>query len=244
MDRRVWARRNAASSAAVVCLLSWTASIGTAAAQPPPNTLSDEERTAGFKLLFDGRTLSGWRGYNRPDRPLGWSVEDGALVRSGPGGDIITEAEFGDFELVLDWKVAPGGNSGVFYRAEEGYEQIWHAAAEMQILDDAAHPDGRNPLTRAGALYGLYPASAEIVAPGGEWNRSRIVAAGRRIEHWLNGVKIVEYEIGSEDWRRRVAASKFAAWPAFGRAARGHIGLQDHGDTVWYRNVKIRALER
>lgn len=227
---------------AAVYLFGWSACLAPAGAQPDSNTLTDEEREAGWSLLFDGRSLAGWRGYNRPDPPAGWTVDDGALARLEPGGDLITASEYGDFELSLDWRVRAGGNSGVFYRAEEGYEQIHQSAPEMQLLDDAGHADGRNPLTSAGAVYGLYPAPSGVVKPAGEWNRARIVAAGDRVEHWLNGVEIASYEIGGADWERRVAASKFAAWPGFGRAARGHIGLQDHGDPVWFRNVKIRAI--
>lgn len=225
----------------VVSIVGWTASL--AGAQPAdPNTLTEDERRAGWNLLFDGRSLAGWRGYNRSDVPDGWAVQDGTLARIGPGGDLITEAQYTDFELALDWKVAEGGNSGVFFRAEEGHEWIYQSAPEMQLLDDAGHADGRSPLTSAGANYGLHPAPRGVVRPAGEWNEARIVADGARVEHWLNGVKIVEYELGSPDWAARVAASKFAEWPAYGQARRGHIGLQDHGDPVWFRNVKIRSI--
>jgi len=215
---------------------------GLAAQAGEPNTLTDAERRAGWTLLFDGRSLAGWRGYNRPDAPEGWAVSDGALARVGPGGDLITESQYADFELALEWKVDAGGNSGVFYRAEEGHEWIYQSAPEMQVLDDAGHRDGRDPLTSAGASYGLYPAPRGVVRPAGEWNDTRIVAVGHRVEHWLNGIKVVEYELGSRDWEERVAASKFAEWPAYGRARRGHIGLQDHGDPVWFRSIKIRSI--
>lgn len=221
-------------------LVGWTA--GLAAHGAEPNALTDAERRAGWILLFDGRTLDGWRGYNRAELPEGWAVRDGALARVGPGGDIITESQYGDFELALEWKVGPGGNSGIFYRAEEGHEWIYQSAPEMQVLDDAGHPDGRDPLTSAGASYGLYPAPRGVVRAAGEWNEARIVAVGHRVEHWLNGVKIVEYELGSREWEERVAASKFAEWPAYGRARRGHIGLQEHGDPVWFRSIKIRPI--
>lgn len=225
-----------------VSLIAVALGCATAQAQPGPNALTEEERSAGWSLLFDGRSLAGWRGYNRPDAGSGWAVDDGALARVGPGGDLITVEQYADFELVLDWKVGPGGNSGVFYRAEEGHEWIYESAPEMQVLDDAGHADGRDPLTSAGANYGLHPAPRGVVRAAGEWNEARIVVRGDDVEHWLNGVKVVEYVLGSEDWNARVGASKFAAWPAYGRVGRGHIGLQDHGDPVWFRNVKIRAI--
>lgn len=164
------------------------------------------------------------------------------LVRTGSGGDIITDRQFSDFELSLEWRVEEGGNSGVFYRAAEGEEWIYHSAPEMQVLDDAGHVDGGDPLTSAGANYGLHPAARGVVRPAGEWNQARVVVEGNHVEHWLNEVRVVEYELGSEDWEARVADSKFVEWPAYGRAPRGHIGLQDHGDPVWYRNVKIREI--
>lgn len=226
----------------VISIMAVAMGCAAAEAQPvPPNTLTEDERRGGWSLLFDGRSLAGWRGYNQPDLAGGWAVEDGALARVGPGGDIVTVEQFDDFELVLEWRVARGGNSGLFYRAEEGHPWIYHSAPEMQLLDDAEHPDGRDPLTSAGANYALHPAPRGIVRPAGEWNEARVVAVGDRIEHWLNGVKVVDYTLGSDDWHARVASSKFADWPAYGTARRGHIGLQDHGDPVWFRNVKIRA---
>lgn len=229
------------AAAILVSAVGWAA-VFASAEGAEPNRLTDDERRAGWVLLFDGHSLAGWRGYNRADLPDGWGVANGTLARLGPGGDIITESQFGDFELSLEWKVDVGGNSGVFYRAEEGQEWIYHSAPEMQILDDANHRDGLDPLTSAGANYGLHPAPRGVVRPAGEWNEARIVADGDRVEHWLNGVKVVEYVLGSQDWEERVAASKFAAWPAYGRARRGHIGLQDHGDPVWFRNVKVRSI--
>ncbi|HET9276205.1 MAG TPA: DUF1080 domain-containing protein, partial [Gemmatimonadales bacterium] len=162
-----------------------------------PNTLTPAERAAGWKLLFDGRTTAGWRGYRSDRMPPGWQVIDGALTRVEAAGDIITEQRFRDFELALEWKVDPGGNSGIFYRAIEGEGPIYRSAPEMQVLDDAAHADGRSRLTAAGANYGLYPAPPGVVKPAGEWNRVRILVRGNHVEHWLNDVRIVEYELGS-----------------------------------------------
>jgi hypothetical protein len=206
------------------------------------NRLSASEVAEGWRLLFDGATTRGWRGYRRPDMPAGWQVEDGALTRVAGAGDIITEETFGDFELALEWKVAPGGNSGIFFRVTEEGEHSYHTGPEMQVLDDAAHSDGRSRLTSAGAAYGLYPAPEGVVKPAGEWNTARLVVAGRHVEHWLNGVKLLEYELQSPEWQRKVAASKFIEWPGYGRAPRGHIALQDHGDRVAFRNIKIREL--
>ncbi len=210
--------------------------------QPAHNTLTPAERTAGWRLLFDGRTTRGWRAYDSDSMPAGWQVVDGTLTRAGRAGDIITRETFRDFELVADWMVPPRGNSGIFYRAAPGSEAIYHSAPEYQVLDDAGHRDGVTLLTSAGSVYGLYPALPGVVRRAGEWNTARIVVNGSRVEHWLNGKKLAEYELGGEDWKAKVAASKFAAWPEYGKAAEGHIGLQDHGDRVAFRNIKIRVL--
>jgi 3-keto-disaccharide hydrolase len=219
------------------------------ATQPPPapaamrhNILSSTEKREGWQLLFDGSSLDGWRRYDGEPMTDGWAAEDGTLTHTSGGRDIITEASYTDFELVIEWMVEPGGNSGVFYRAALGEEHVYHSAPEMQVLDDAGHRDGRSPLTSAGSNYGLYPAPRGIVRGAGEWNSSRIVVRGNAVEHWLNDRQIVEYEFGSAGWSELVANSKFNEWPAYGQAKTGHIGLQDHGNRVWYRNIKIREL--
>jgi len=208
----------------------------------PPNTLTDAERSAGWRLLFDGQSTAGWRDYGKQTLSDGWTVKDSALTRVGAGGDIVTNDEFGNFELSIDWKIEPGGNSGIFYRASEEKDEIYWNAVEMQVLDDAKHPDGQNPLQSAGAAYDLYPAPRGHVRPGGEWNSARLVVNGNHVEHWLNGFKMVEYEIGSRDWDAKVAESKFKPHPQFGKNRQGHIGLQDHGNIVAFRNIKIRIL--
>jgi len=213
-----------------------------ARAQGPPNALTPAEQAAGWRLLFDGTTTAGWRGFKMDSMPAAWQVVDGALTRVAAGGDIVTRERFRDFELSLEWKVAAGGNSGIFYRASEDEDAIYWTAPEMQVLDDARHPDGRSRLTAAGSDYGLYPAPAGVVKPAGAWNRVRLVVLGHHVEHWLNGVKVVAYELGSPDWEAKVKASKFAPHPRYGRNAEGYIGLQDHGDRVAYRNIKIRVL--
>lgn len=213
-----------------------------AAQEAAMNTLTQAEQAAGWQLLFDGQTLNGWRAYREGEPVRGWTVEDGALIRTGPGGDTVTDRMFRNFELSLEWKVAEGGNSGIFYRAAPGSRWIYHSAPEMQVLDDERHLDGKSRLTSAGANYGLYPAPRGVVRPAGQWNRVRLVVDGNHVEHWLNGTRVVDYELGSPDWQARVAKSKFAAWPEYGKAAEGFIGLQDHGDRVAYRNIKIRIL--
>jgi len=207
-----------------------------------PNTLTDSERAAGWKLLFDGKTGAGWRGYRQHTLPAGWQVKDGALTRVAEAGDIITDEQFKNFELALEWKISPGGNSGIFYRASEDSDAIYWNAPEMQVLDDARHPDGQSRMTAAGAAYDLYPSPAGIVKPANEWNAVRLVVNGNHVEQWLNGVKVVEYEFGSPDFQAKVKESKFAPHPNFGRNSEGHIGLQDHGDVVAFRNIKIRVL--
>src|SRR5437867_227039 len=231
------AARSTRSPAAVE---SATAPSGSAAMRL--NTLTLEERAAGWRLLFVGHSTAGWRGWQMDSMPSGWGVRDGALTRVRPAADIITREKFKNFELSLEWNVAPGGNSGIFYRASEDETAIYWTAPEMQVLDDAAHPDGQSRLTAAGADYGLYPAPAGIVKPAGQWNQARIIVNGNHVEHWLNGVRIVEYELGSPDWEARVKASKFADHPRYGRNTEGYIGLQEHEFRVAYRNIKIRVL--
>ena len=211
--------------------------------EPPPNTLTPREQAAGWRLLFDGKTTAGWRGFRKDSIPTSWRVEDRSLTLVGQGGDIVTRDQFADFELALEWKIAPGGNSGIFYRASEDDDAIYWTAPEMQVLDDARHEDGKSRLTAAGSCYALYPSPAGIVKPADQWNRVRLLVSGNHVEHWLNGVKVVEYELGSADWEARVKASKFAPHPHFGRNQTGYVGLQDHGDRVAYRSIKIRVLK-
>jgi len=207
-----------------------------------PNTLTAAERAAGWRLLFDGRTTAGWRGFRQDTMPVGWQVVDGTLTRVAAGGDIVTADQFASFELTLDWKVAPGGNSGIFLHVTEGAGAVYETGPEMQVLDDAGHADGRSRFTAAGSNFALHPAPPGVVRPADQWNRVRIVVDGAHVEHWLNGVKVVEYELWSPDWEARVKASKFAQWPGYGRARSGHIALQDHGDRVAYRDIKIKLL--
>ena len=207
-----------------------------------PNTLTAEERRAGWQLLFDGKTTQGWRGYMQDSIPSGWQVVDGALTRVGRARDIVTRQKYRNFELTLEWMIKANGNSGIFYRGIEGPEAIYYSAPEMQVLDDGGHADGKSELTAAGSVYGLYPAKPGVVKPVGEWNAVRIVVNRNHVEHWLNGTQIATYELGSSDWSQRVDASKFKQWPEYGKASEGYIGLQDHGDWVAYRNIKIKVI--
>jgi cytochrome c len=207
------------------------------------NLLTEDETQAGWRLLFDGATANGWHEYGKSGAPIGWKVVDGALTRTNDGGaDLVTDEEFESFELSLEWKIGAGGNSGVLFHVADGYDYVWRTGPEMQILDDARHRDGRNPLTSAGANYALHAPERDDTFPVGMWNRARILVDGAHVEHWLNGVKQCEYELWSADWRARVAASKFATMPDYGKFARGRIALQDHGDAVAFRDVKLRPI--
>ena len=204
--------------------------------------LTEAERTAGWTLLFDGRSLRGWQGFKSATPGPGWTANDGVLHRAAAGGDILTVEEFGDFELSLEWKIEKGGNSGIFFHVVKDGDEAWWSGPEVQILDNAVHKDGQNPLTSAGANYAVHPPAKDVTRPIGEWNQVRLLVRGPHVEHWLNGVKIVDYELWSPDWEARVKASKFDKIPLYGKAKRGHIALQDHGDPVWFRNVKVRRL--
>lgn len=222
------------------------------------NQLTRSEKAEGWTLLFDGESTNGWRGVNCQDVPECWQVLDSSLIVNPPGtntedcGDIMTTETYGDFELVWDWKMhEPGANSGVkYYVVEDLSSGSGGIGLEYQLLDDQNHEwmqDGRmqpNDYHTLAALYELYPPSPEkIMNPVEEWNRSRIVSQNKNVEHWLNGTLVLEFERGSEDFRARVAKSKFAEIESFGEAKRGHILLQHHGSTVEFRNIKIRVLD-
>lgn len=201
--------------------------------------------TAWVSLVDAG--ASQWRGFKRQNLPAAWKVVGDTLAftpvaDTSQRGDIVTREQYGDFELAYEWKVSPGGNSGVYYRADEDHAFGWETGPEMQVLDNKRHVDGKNPLTSAGAAYALYAPSEDVTRPAGEWNEARIVARGPHVEHWLNGRKVVEYEQGSPDWQQRMKASKFNTMPDYGKRMSGHIVLQDHGDPVWFRNIRIRRL--
>lgn len=200
----------------------------------------------GWIALFDGATTAHWRGYRRDAMPSNWTIEDGTLALVPrpwcSGGDIVTREPFGSFELELEWRISEGGNSGVFYRVLETDEHgaVWHSGLEMQVLDNARHRDGRSATHRAGDLYDLVASRTDATRPVGEWNALRIVVDGDRIEHWLNGTQVVAARLDTPEWDALVQGSKYRKRPGFGKAQRGHVALQDHGDRVWYRNIRIR----
>jgi hypothetical protein len=220
------------------------------------NKLSENEKDSGWRLLFDGKSFDGWRGFHSDKVPAGWAIEDGCIKKvpaqgelGQAGGDLITADQFDNFELSLEWKLAKGSNSGVKYLVSESFPPTGKSGVsfEYQVLDDDNHPDAKAGIAgnrTAGSLYDLIPASkAKKLNPIGEFNQTRIVVKGNHIEHWLNGVKVVEFERGGEELKRHIAESKFKNTKGFGETATGHILLQDHGDAVWYRNIKVRALK-
>lgn len=199
----------------------------------------------GFEKLFDGKTTEGWRGYFKEEIGKGWKVVDGALMFDGSGGgDIATKKEYGNFILKFEWKVEEGSNSGLMYRVSLGDQAPYFSGPEYQVLDDDKHADGKNPLTSAGSLYGLYSPEGKELAKVGEWNTGKIVLDGPKVEHWVNGKKVVSADLSSEEWSKKVAGSKFAKWKKFGKNSSGHIVLQDHGDKVWFRNIEIKVLKQ
>lgn len=196
-----------------------------------------------WNALFDGTSIDKWRGYKSDAVPAGWRIADGTLAKDAQVGDIMTKDQFGDFELELDWKIGEAANSGIFYRATQEYDRVYWSAPEYQLLDDVKGADNKSRLTSTGSAYALYPSPAGHLKPVGQWNTTRIVAKGAHVEHWLNGVKLLEYELWSPDWEAKVKASKFVDWPNFGRAKRGHIAIQgDHAGALAFRSIRAREL--
>lgn len=214
------------------------------------NALSEAEIAAGWTLLFDGTTTEQWRGYKQAAFPeKGWEATNGKLIITRGGGDLITKRQYGNFELVVDYKIhKEGGNSGIFYFVVEPKADmaIWNNAPEFQLIDNEYHTRDQDSSVYwkhlAGDNYDLHASVADYSKPVGEWNTAKIVHKDGYVEHWLNGQKTVAYEVGSEDWKKRVAASKFSQYPDYGLAKKGHIGLQDHGNTFSFKNLKIREL--
>ncbi|ELR73417.1 Putative secreted glycosyl hydrolase [Fulvivirga imtechensis AK7] len=222
------------------------------------NTLSEKEKEDGWMLLFDGESSKGWRGYGKDNFPSDWQVVDGTLYMAASGrgeagskngGDIIYDKKFKNFDLKLEWKVSEGGNSGIFYLGQEtdDYDFIWKTAPEMQILDNERHPDaklGKDGNRQAGSLYDIYPANPQNAKPAGGWNQVEIIVYNGTVVHKQNGETVVEYHLWTPKWNEDVAASKFPGlnenWAEV--AQEGYIGLQDHGDDVWFRNIKIKEL--
>lgn len=210
----------------LVCTCCFTF-VTTAALAAQPNTLAPDEQAAGFELLFDGRDLAGWKHAGN------WKVVDGAITREGKGGSLVYETKKvpDDFELRFEWKVAEGSNSGVYYRPTQ---------YEYQILDNARHADGKNPRTSAASLYFAMAPSEDATRPVGEWNEGRIVAKGTVIEHWLNGKPVVSFDYADPKWAKEVETLKLRGGDVAARGA--HLSLQDHGDPVWYRSIRLRTI--
>ncbi|CAN5410867.1 DUF1080 domain-containing protein [soil metagenome] len=206
------------------------------------NSLSQQEIDQGWILLFDGETIDGWRGYNRADFPDGWEVEDGTLYCTCTGGDILYDQKFLNFHLKIDWKISEGGNSGVFILGQEIEDRpIWHTAPEVQILDNEAHPDV-NADQFAPALYDLIPPSVQNTRSAGEWNTIEVLLNEGELTVRQNGADAVRTQIGNAEWEEMVDESKFPV-EIFGQLEPGYIAVQDHGDEVWFRNIKILELD-
>lgn len=214
-----------------------------AAELPLVNELTATEKEAGWTLLFDGKTAEHFRNYKKEDLSSKWEVKDGELTLIGKGGgDLITKKEFEAFEFTVDYKISKKGNSGLMFHVKESEGKPWQTGPEIQIQDNV---DGYDP-QKAGWLYGLYaPAEGvDTTKPAGEWNTLKILITPEKCVHWMNGTKYVEYVKGSEDWDKKVAATKFAKFPNFGKPTKGHICLQDHGNVVSFRNIKVREVKK
>ncbi len=222
-------------------LLLTLGSFGTLAAD---NQLSPQEQRDGWQLLFDGKDLSQWRNFRQEGLSQQWVIADGAIKLTGKGGgDILTKAQYQNFDLKLEWKIAEGGNSGIFILADETGSQIYSHAPEIQILDNERHPDNKLANHLSGSLYDMIASPAASHKIAGEWNQVRILLDQGQLTVWQNGVQTASVKIHSQEWQQLVAASKFANWPGFAANSSGHIGLQDHGDVVWFKNLKIKELK-
>jgi hypothetical protein len=224
-----------------LCPLLLLAATSLSAAEPVANTLTDAEKAAGWKLLFDGTTTTGWRNYKKDTLGPGWKVVDGAITRAGNGaGDILTVDQYDAFEFTVDYNISKGGNSGLMFHVTETGGAPWMTGPEIQIQDNK---DGHDP-QKSGWLYQLYSSEKDATKPPGEWNTLRILITPEKCEQSMNGVKYCEYVKGSDDWNARVAKSKFAKMADFGKPTKGFICLQDHGNPVSFRNIKIRPISK
>ena len=215
------------------------------------NTLTPAERTAGWRLLFDGKTTAGWHPFGMdasvtPSTANGWDVSDGTLVALGRGTetttDIVTNEDYASFELLVDWKLAPQANSGIFFHVvEQGQKQIYATGPEYQLIDDDGWKGPLEKWQQTGANYAMHAPLAKAARPVGEWNQTRIVVNGDHVEHWLNGVKTSDYRLWTPEWRALKTNGKWKDYPAYGEAKQGKLGLQNHGNMSWFRNIKIRT---
>jgi len=216
--------------------------------------MAETNTDSGWVSLFDGQSLKGWHNYGKTTVGEAWKVADGNLYLDTTqkdgwqikgGGDVVTDDEFENFHLKLEWKIAANGNSGIIFYIHEDtskYDHVWQTGPEMQVLDNDGHADGKIAKHRAGDLYDLIACSTETVKPVGEWNAVEIISNKGKLDFILNGTNVVSTTLWDEAWTKLVASSKFKQWPGFGTYKKGHIALQDHGNTVWYRNIKIKRL--
>lgn len=216
------------------------------------NTLTAKERTDGWQLLFDGTSTDGWHAYGSRTIGTAWKVENGAIWldknkdgQPKSGGDIITDKEYSNFELQIDWKISKGGNSGICIFINENkdkFKYMWGTGPEIQIVDNLAHPDGKIYKHQAGDLYDMMAAKSHAENPPMEWNHYLIRCVNGKMDVYLNNVHVISTTMWDDNWKSLIANSKFKGWTDFGVFKKGHIGLQDHGDNVWFRNIKIREL--
>lgn len=247
-----------------MCLAVLGLGLAAGSALAAPNELTTAEKAVGYESLFDGKSLAAWRGYKGTDVPAGWQALDGAIVLVGPGSDLVTVKTYRSFEFRFDWKIAPGENSGVLYGVNEAHREAHESGPEYQVADNGK--DGALTVNSAGGNFALHAPGKDVVKPPGQWNEGRIVVAGSHVEHWLNGEKVVSYEIRSPEWAALVAQTKFKDKPDYGKVEDGHLALQNHGGprwwtarlagvpkddaaaiqeraaVVWFRNLRIRAL--
>ncbi len=230
-------------------LLSSLISLSILVGGPVKKTENPIENKKGWISLFDGKTTKGWHSYGKTTAGEAWKVEDGSIhLDAGKGlsaGDIVTDESFDDFDLKLEWKISKNGNSGVIFFIQDDpkkYEQIWFTGPEMQVLDNDGHPDGKIIKHRAGNLYDLIEGKEGVVKAVGEWNQVEIISNKGKLDLMLNGVTVVSTTLGDDNWKKLVAGSKFKTKPDFGKIFSGHIGLQDHGNEVWFRDIKIKKL--
>jgi hypothetical protein len=208
--------------------------------------LTPADTAAGWKILFDGKTSTGWRGYKQDKFPAtGWVIEDGCIKSiAGAAADIMTEGKYADFELELEWKASPKGNSGICYRVAEKHDASWQTGPEFQILDDTGYGASPTDMHAAGACYELAaPMDTKILKPAGEFNQARIILRDGLLTHFLNGAKVAQCRIDTQDWKDRIAKSKFKEYDGFGVQPTGHIAIQHHGNDMWFRNIRIRDLD-
>ena len=228
-------------SIVILAAAAWLAAAPAAAQQAGP-----------WKSLFDGKSLDAWRIF-KSEKPIRqceadvlkncWLIKDGVLWKDGNANDLASKEQFGDFELELEWNIGRAGNSGLFYRGTEDHNAIYWSAPEYQLLDNVNAADNKTDHHLAGSVYDLYDVPKDAAKPAGEWNQTRIVAKGNHVEHWLNGKKVAQYDVGSPDWDAKYAASKFTKYPNFGRAPRGYLGIQgNHPGELSLRNIRIREL--